>query len=128
MADQAGPGRTHECPGGCGRRDVALEKFACPSCWFRLPRTLKKGITQTYRLDRAQHAEAMRAAIDWYAAHRPAEPAPGEDQLTLGDLNGLYGSCAECGQPYAPDHDPEAPDATVSHPFTPHPTRGSQPR
>jgi len=58
-------GATHDCPGGCGR-PVPRHRFACRSCWHRLPIDLRCPITANYRRDLAAHAQAMTAARRWY--------------------------------------------------------------
>jgi hypothetical protein len=65
------PDNTHKCPGGC-RRDVANTKFACPTCWRRLPVELAQPISANWRTDPFAHAVAMTAAREWYRTHRGA--------------------------------------------------------
>jgi hypothetical protein len=62
---------THKCPGGC-RRDVANYKFACLTCWRRLPVELGRPISASWRVDPVAHAVAMTAAREWYRMHREA--------------------------------------------------------
>ncbi|MPZ66206.1 MAG: hypothetical protein GEU83_12055 [Pseudonocardiaceae bacterium] len=66
---------THECPGGCGRA-VEHHRFACRGCWFALPVTLRRAITDTYRRDRIAHARAMVDAYDWYRVRAEAGEPP----------------------------------------------------
>jgi hypothetical protein len=56
---------THECPGGC-RRQVPRHRYACRTCWYRLPGDLRTAITDTYRRDPAAHRTAMLDAGLWY--------------------------------------------------------------
>lgn len=56
---------THGCPGNCGRR-VPHHRFACRSCWYRLPTDLRRPIVAYYQVDPGAHAEAMVDAIHWY--------------------------------------------------------------
>lgn len=65
------PSTTHACPGACGRQ-VGHKRYACRTCWYRLPFDLRNTITGSYRAgDRLGHRSAMRAAHEWYKAHRP---------------------------------------------------------
>lgn len=64
----AGPQPTHDCPCGCGRQ-VAHSHYACRPGWYRLPFPLRQAISATYGRDRLAHAEAMKAADDWYRGH-----------------------------------------------------------
>jgi len=68
-------GRTHDCPGGCGRQ-VFTHMFACRADWYRLPLDLRRPITATYGRDRDAHLEAMGDAMTWYAEH-PRQAADG---------------------------------------------------
>jgi hypothetical protein len=61
-------GRTHDCPGGCGRR-VAQINFACKKCWFRLPEDIRKLIWKYFNKDTGGHASALSMADDWYREH-----------------------------------------------------------
>jgi len=64
---------THDCP-GCGASGVPNHLFACRRDWWRLPAELRRPITRTYVTnDIVAHADAMRAAQDWYRSH----PLPG---------------------------------------------------
>lgn len=57
---------THDCPGRCGRA-VPRHLYSCRECWFRLPRTLQRAITESYRRrDHAAHLEAMAEAQRFY--------------------------------------------------------------
>lgn len=68
----------HECPGGCGRRDIAYTQLSCRPCWFRLPMALRTAVTTAWQNRRqpgglARHSDAIRAAKDWYRTH-PIKP------------------------------------------------------
>lgn len=59
----------HQCPGGCSRR-ISNERFACRSCWYRLPCYLRNLITQAYRRG-THHADnmPMAKATIWHKHH-----------------------------------------------------------
>lgn len=65
---------THDCPGGCGA-PVPQHKFACFTCWRRLPAPLRRAITRTYNVDHTAHSRAMVTAMHWY---RESETQQGE--------------------------------------------------
>jgi hypothetical protein len=78
---------THECPGGCGRADVARDLFACSNCWFWLPRELRHRITNAYRSgDRRAHHEAMAEALTLFRGRDPedARRRPGTTKVENG--------------------------------------------
>lgn len=64
---------THWCPGGCQRR-VPNRLFACGDCWVRLPFRYQQPISANYRRDHDKHAEAMAAAVQWYADNPVGTP------------------------------------------------------
>jgi len=75
------PEHTHSCPGGCGRQ-VAHQRYACPSCWGRLPADLRRPITATYRRDQAAHGQAMADARRWYRENAATAHAPKRIRLS----------------------------------------------
>jgi hypothetical protein len=70
--------RTHECPGGCGRRDVPRHRYACRECWYRLPDPHRRAIQQNHRHHSVGHAVAMHEAHTWFVEH----PLNTEDSRT----------------------------------------------
>lgn len=58
-------GRTHDCPGGCGRQ-VAQISYACKKCWFRLPKSIRDTIWRGYKGSSTEHRAGMSMAHDWY--------------------------------------------------------------
>lgn len=68
----------HDCP-GCGQPGVAYEKLSCRTCWFRLPKTLRKAVTSAAArasVYPAAHRAAVAEAIEWYR-HNPLEVTGG---------------------------------------------------
>lgn len=59
---------THDCPGNCGRQ-VAHRRYACATCWPRLPRELQLAITTNHGRDLGGHGDAMRVARRWFVEH-----------------------------------------------------------
>lgn len=60
------PRPTHTCP-GCKQRQVPRHQLSCRPCWYRLPKELRDQLNGSYHRGTAsQHAEAMRACLDWY--------------------------------------------------------------
>ena len=60
------------CLGKCGV-DVVPPKFACPTCWGRLPEELQRAITWTFGRGRvALHLQAIGRGRAWYFRN----PAP----------------------------------------------------
>lgn len=57
---------THECPAPACARRVPRHQFACGRDWYRLPYSLRRPISANYGRDVAAHAEAMKAAAEWY--------------------------------------------------------------
>lgn len=57
-------------------------KFACATCWGRLPAELQKAITTNFEVDFAAHFAAMTAAADWYRTNRPADQPEARCELT----------------------------------------------
>lgn len=56
--------QTHTCPGKACPRQVVPSEFACPSCWRQLPWTVRRRITQNYRLGNYEaHVQAMSEAL-----------------------------------------------------------------
>ncbi len=57
----------HVCPGGCGRH-VTPGRFACRSCWYRLPAAIRTAIWAGYRAAPlgGAHRAAMADARDFY--------------------------------------------------------------
>lgn len=64
----------HDCP-GCHRTGVPYERLACPTCWYRLPAELARAVTSTWGRDPAAHADAVVAAVAWYAQCRRDDQA-----------------------------------------------------
>jgi hypothetical protein len=63
------PRRDHACP-GCRRRQVPVHQLSCRGCWFRLPQELRTALNNAYhRGTPDEHADAMRACLDWYRDH-----------------------------------------------------------
>jgi len=61
------------CPGGCGN-NVPAERFACSTCWYRLPNTMRRRVARTWAQRRAgepgatnKHMAAKAEATEWLA-------------------------------------------------------------
>ena len=67
MAVDVFSAKRHPCPGGCGRT-VDNKLFACGGCWYRLPGSIKAGVTATAHLPIVdpERSEAVIAAMQWY--------------------------------------------------------------
>lgn len=62
---------THACP-GCNKPSIPNAMFACPTCWFRLPASIRNAINDAYRrhgVGSVQLLAAHRAAENWYATN-----------------------------------------------------------
>lgn len=95
---------SHTCPGGCGAH-VPRHRLACRSCWSRLPQALQRAIWQHHESgDRAAHAGAVSAAVDWYRANPRACPCPPPDQDGRQAVNA---GCRTHGVHSTTDDDPD---------------------
>lgn len=52
----------HPCPGGCGA-DVPYTLLSCRSCWWLLPQSLRRRISNGNRQDRQ---DSVSEALVWY--------------------------------------------------------------
>jgi len=67
--------RGHACAGGCGCR-IRYQVLSCVGCLSRLPPGLRGRLATALRGGRDEHAQAVEAACQWWAANPPA-PAAG---------------------------------------------------
>lgn len=63
--------RTHACLSGCGTR-ISVDRIACPTCWRRLPQTIRSNLARNRRTGTASHALATHEASEWFINN----PAP----------------------------------------------------
>lgn len=69
-------GRTHTCPGGCGRL-VRDDLLACRPDWFRLPHALRSAVWRAWNDgDGRGHAIAVAEAVQWFRSNARQAPAP----------------------------------------------------
>jgi hypothetical protein len=59
---------SHDCPGGC-HRPVPHHRFACGSCWQRLPEDIRRRIVSSHGRDPDGHWDAVTDAFAWYRDH-----------------------------------------------------------
>jgi hypothetical protein len=68
----------HTCPGGCGDQNITSSRFACRTCWYRLPAVLRSAIWRAYQdvgALSAPHRAAMADAHEWYRNNPTKTPA-----------------------------------------------------